>query len=190
MGRLGTVFVDTVQEKCLEPLVKVLREETTEESGPMSMMRGLGVESGELPFVKATSRLLGALVNFLVIRPSGLNCLKDLGVLEIVVPLMEPKGKANHGPHKVSDEDPSIIATRALTLVSRLVRDAPESVPVKLEVGILQRVDRIVERECRRVGGPNNTTEDSDLEDLDLALRILTALVTKKEGTLDRLTEI
>merc|ERR1712054_394128 len=49
-----------------------------------------------------------------------------------------------------------------------------------------QRGDRILERECRRF---KPTAEESELEDLDLAIRILTALVTKKEGALDRLTE-
>ena len=39
--RLGPVFVDAVQEKCLEPLVTSLREES-KNGGPMSMMAGMG----------------------------------------------------------------------------------------------------------------------------------------------------
>jgi len=189
--RLGDVFVDAVQERCLDPLVKALREEA-KDKGPSSMMRGLGAGSGHagLPFVKATSRLLGALVNFLVIRPSGLKRVKELGTLEIVVPLMEAAGPAAVSPNEIPDEDDSVVATRALTLASRLVREAPESMSVKLEVDILQRIDRILERECRLVSTAviSNTQQDSSVDSLDLALRILTALVTKKEGVLDRLT--
>jgi len=186
--RLGNVFVDAVQDRCLEPLVKALREEATDQS-PMSMMNlGAGNVDGKLPFAKATSRLLGALVNFLVIRPSGLKQVRELGALEIVVPLMEITGEAKNGSTDYLDEDPSVRATRALTLASRLVREAPNSMSVKLEADILRRVDRILEHECRRVSPSENTNQDSSLETLDLALRILTALVTQREGTLDRLT--
>lgn len=183
--RLGSVFVDAVQEKCLEPLVKALREETSDKDSPMSIMRGLaGNGSGNFSFVRATPRLLGALVNFLVIRPSGLKRLRELGVLELVVPLTEATGESASRQNQTPDEDPAVVAFRALTLVSRLVREEPDSIPLKLEVDILRRIDRILERECRRVGASKSTESD----DLDLAMRILTALVTKKEGVLDRLT--
>jgi len=123
-----------------------------------------------------------------VIRPSGLKQVRELGALEIVVPLMEITGEAKNGSTDFLDEDPSVRATRALTLASRLVREAPNSMSVKLEADILRRVDRILEHECRRVSPSENTNQDSSLETLDLALRILTALVTQREGTLDRLT--
>jgi hypothetical protein len=114
--------------------------------------------------------------------------LSDLGVLEIAVPLMEATGPAARGPNDFADEDPAVVATRALTLVSRLVRENPESMSVKLEMDILRRVDRILERECRRVGTSESTQQDALLESLDLALRILTALLTKRDGVLDRLS--
>merc|ERR1711988_960193 len=58
--RLGNCFVDAVQEKCLEPLVKALREEAADQ-GPMSDVRKLGaLGGGQMPFVKATARLLSA----------------------------------------------------------------------------------------------------------------------------------
>jgi len=161
-------------------------EESTDK-GPMSMVRGLGAGKGPMPFVSATSRLLGALVNFLVIRPSGLQLVKKLGVLEIVVPLMESTGQTSSSSANAHDEDPSVVPTRALTLAGRLVREAPETMSLKLEADILRRVDRILEHECRRVDPSDATQEDSMLESLDLALRILTALVTKREGITDRL---
>merc|ERR1712036_211548 len=107
-------------------MVKALREESTDK-GPMSMVRGLGGGNAahRLPFVSATSRLLGALVNFLVIRPSGLEQVKKLGVLEIVVPLMESTGQTSSSSANAHDEDPSVVPTRALTLAGRLVREAP-----------------------------------------------------------------
>lgn len=154
----------------------------------MAMLRSMGIDgAGGLPFVKATSRLLGALINFLVIRPSGLKCVRELGTLEIVVPLMEATGKAAGGPDACPDEHPSVVATRALTLASRLVKEAPEMISIKLEVDILQRIDRILERECRRFGSSEKQAEGFD--DLDLAIRTLSSLIIKREGVLDRLTE-
>lgn len=105
-------------------------------------------------------------------------------MLELVVPLTEATGESASRQNQTPDEDPAVVAFRALTLVSRLVREEPDSIPLKLEVDILRRIDRILERECRRVGASKSTESD----DLDLAMRILTALVTKKEGVLDRLT--
>lgn len=180
--RCGSGFVDAVQEQCLEPLVKALREESADQ-GPMSMLRTLGAGSGKsrLPFVKATARLLGALQNFLVIRPTGLKQLQELGLLEIVVPLIEGAGETDAGRIDSVDDDPATIASRAITLASKLVKGAPDSISLKLESDILRRVDRILEHECRR------PSSSDALERLDLALRILIALVTKKEGALDRL---
>jgi len=187
--RLGPVFVDAVQEKCLEPLVTSLREES-KNGGPMSMMAGIGAGmgggAGKLPFVKATSRVLGALVNFLVIRPSGIKLVRDLGVLQIIVPMMEVTEQSAANAN--DDEDPAVIATRALTLAGRLVREAPESMSMKLEADILCRVDRLLEQECRAVSSSDSSQSESKYDTLDLALRILTALLTKREGALDRLT--
>jgi tetratricopeptide (TPR) repeat protein len=184
--RLGSVFVDAVEEKCLEPLVTVLREDSKGKGGPMAMMQSLGLGDGKgLPFVRSTNRVLGALVNFLVIRPSALQRVRALGVLELVVPLMEVSVQASSGSKSSADEDPTVTAYRALTLVSRLAQ-GPESMSLKLEADILQRVDRILERECGRFG---TSSPDSESDNLDIALRILVALITKKEGCLDRLTE-
>merc|ERR1712046_176133 len=66
--------------------------------------------------------------------------------------------------------------------------EAPEGMSLQMEVDILRRTDRILEHACRNVGASGNTDEDASLETLDLALRILTALITKREGVLDRLT--
>jgi len=185
--RCGSVFLDGVQEKCLVPLVTALREEAKDQ-GPSSMVQSLGAGLGKskLPFVKATARLLGALQNFIVLRPSGLKRVHELGVLEIVLPLMETTGQAaTIGSSEFADEEPSIIASRALTLASRLVREAPDEMALKTEIDILCRMDRILEHECRAVGAPER---QNGFDTLDLALRILTALITKREGVLDRLT--
>lgn len=181
--RLGPLYVDAVQDRCLEPLVKALREEADNTQGSSSMR---DMASMNMPFVKATSRLLGALVNFIVIRPSALKLVSDLGVLAIVVPMMEVKGQPGVASSDHLDENPTVIQARALTIASRLVREHPETIPLKLETDILCRIDRILEHECRNVG--KSGREQSAFDTLDLALRILVGLLTKKEGALDRLT--
>jgi len=179
--RLGSNFVDAVQETCLEPIVTALREEAADK-GPMAEVQklGAGLGNGGLPFVKATSRLLSALINFVVVRPSGWKRVHELGVLEIIVPLMELQN--SRGANIMDNEDPAVTATRAITLASRLVREAPEGFSVKMEADILRRTDQILEKASCNVENP------ASLESVDLALRILTALVTKREGVLDRLT--
>jgi len=100
--------------------------------------------------------------------------------------MMEVKGQAGAASSDHLDENPTVIAARALTIASRLVREHPETISLKLETDILCRIDRILEHECRNVG--KSGQEQSAFDTLDLALRILVGLLTKKEGALDRLT--
>merc|ERR1719231_572044 len=59
---------------------------------------------------------------------------------------------------------------------------------LKLEADVLRRLDKILEKDCRSIGSSENTHADSSLETLDLSLRILTAMITKRDGVLDRVT--
>jgi len=179
--RCGEVFIAAVHEKCLEPLIKALGEEASS-AGPADLLRQLGGGNGHGPYVSATSKILGALQNFLVLKPSGLKRVQELGLLPIVIGLIDPKATAVAAATN-DDEDPATICLRALTLTSRLLREVPETLDLKVEAELLRHIDQLVERECRAAGAG----QCSDM--LDLSLRILTALITKKEGTLDRLTE-
>jgi len=178
--RCGDTFVSAVEEQCLKPLVTALKEESAGE-GPMSMLSSLGAGdvSKHLPFTKATSRILSALVNYIVIRPSGIKRLLELGTLEIVVPLIRDSPDIQD----TSDET----SFRALTISSKLVQQA-STMSLELEKDILRRIDKILEHECRAVGTPESSQQESALDTLDIALRILTAMVTKRDGVLDRLT--
>merc|ERR1712232_78920 len=60
---------------------------------------------------------------------------------------------------------------------------------LKLERDILRRLDNLLEHECRGAGVSESTQPESSLDKLDIALRIMTAMVTKVDGVLDRLTE-
>jgi len=183
MLRLGESFIDAVQEKCLKPLVVALKEESSGE-GPKSMLQGLG---GRMPIVNATARLLSALVNLLVLRPKAVARLRELEVLPIIVPLIVVAPSGRCGATALSDEDPSTISARSLTVASKLIQEAPESMSLDLEADVLRRVDKIIEHGSRSL----ESTECTDLESdaVDLALRILAAMVTKRTGVLDRLIE-
>jgi hypothetical protein len=179
--RCGDTFVNAVEEQCLKPLVTALKEESVC-GGPMSMLGALGGAtdvSKHLPFTKATSRILSALVNYIVIRPSGIKRVLELGVLELVVPLIQDSPAAQD----TSDET----SFRALTITGKLVQQA-FAMSLELEKDILRRIDKILEHECRAVGTSDGSQQESALDTLDIALRILTAMVTKREGVLDRLT--
>jgi hypothetical protein len=183
--RCGEVFVTAVEAHCLAPLVTALKEESSGQ-GLMSMLKGFESSSAsgmgnELPLVKATSRLLSALVNYIVLRPSGVKLLLDLGALQIIVPLIKSSAEAT-----ADSEEETTTSSRALTLASKLVQQAP-AMSLELEKGVLCRVDKIIEHECRGVGAPESKQHQFSLDALDLALRVLTAMVTKRDGVLDRL---
>lgn len=183
--RLGDTFVSAVYERCLEPLVDALRQECSEsgESQFFNTFRRENMGAG-VPYVKATARILGALVNFLVIRPAGKQKVLELGLLELVVPLIDPVALAAGASS--SDEDGDFtISTRALLITSRVLGAAPNSGTESLEVDLLQRIDRILEHECRIA---KKESQEDTPEILDIILRVLTVLITKRTGTLDRLT--
>jgi hypothetical protein len=183
--RLGDSFIDAVQDKCVKPIVAALKEESSGQ-GPMAALQGLG---GRLPVVNATARLLSALVNLLVLRPKGVALLRELEVLPIIVPLIDAAPGKHCGVNETRDEDSSTISARALTIAGKLIQEAPESMSLSLESEVLRRVDKIVEHGSRSLESKDCTDLESSLDAVDLALRILAALVTKRSGVLDRLTE-
>jgi hypothetical protein len=145
------------------------------------MLQGLGAH---MPVVNATARLLSALVNFLVLRPKAVTRLRELEVLPILVPLIDvAQGNDSRG------EDSSTISARALTIASKLVQEAPETLSLALEADVLRRIDKIIEYGSRSLEKVEGADLESSFDAVDLALRILAALVTKRAGVLDRLIE-
>jgi hypothetical protein len=183
--RVGETFIDAVLEKCLKPLVTALKEESSGQ-GPMAMLQGLG---GGLPVVNSRGRLLSVLVNLLVLRPKSVSNLQELDVLPIVVPLMEIAPGRSSPANDSRDEDSTETSARALTVACKLIQDAPESMSLKMEADILQRSDKIIEHASRSLESAERADVESSLDAIDLALRILAALITKKAGVLDRLIE-
>merc|ERR1712183_878247 len=59
---------------------------------------------------------------------------------------------------------------------------------LQLEADVLRRLDKILENACRSVGSSEKAQVESSLDSLDLSIRILTAIITKREGVLDRVT--
>jgi len=182
--RLGDVFVSAVQERCLKPLVSALREECSGD-GRSQLLHALELDKAGrgIPYVKATTKLLGALINFIVVRPSGIQKVLELDVLQLVVPLIDPAALAT-GSTADDEDSAATISTRALLITSRLLSAAPNFGPESVEVDLLKRLDRILEHECRMA---NKAEQENTSEILDLSLRVLTVLITKRTGALDRL---
>jgi hypothetical protein len=105
------------------------------------------------------------------------------------VPLIDAVPANNSSATDTNGEDSATISSRALTVASKLVQEAPESMSLKLEADILRRVDKIIEHGSRSLESAESTDAESSLEAVDLALRILAAFVVKKAGMLDRLIE-
>lgn len=190
--RLGTSFSSAVQEKCLEPLVVVLREECAKE-GPASLMRSMYQDSAnnKIPGIGGdTSRLLAALSNLLIVRPSAMQQVLGLEVLDIVLPLIDPAVDFTSeagGLDTPGDEmEPAAISSRAMLLASRILGASPSSLSVPAEAALLPKLFQILQRcdfSVVRTGG------NVALDQLDLTVRMLTVVLTKTPGALDRLTE-
>eukprot|EP00425_Heterocapsa_triquetra_P045235 CAMPEP_0195086172 /NCGR_PEP_ID=MMETSP0448-20130528/26371_1 /TAXON_ID=66468 /ORGANISM="Heterocapsa triquestra, Strain CCMP 448" /LENGTH=1109 /DNA_ID=CAMNT_0040119613 /DNA_START=1 /DNA_END=3330 /DNA_ORIENTATION=+ len=199
--RLGPEFAQAMQEQALAPLIQALREECSEDTGPTAMLRQLQGKTpggGGLPMQGSTARLLGALVNLLVVRPACAAQALELGALDLTVPLIdaEAAAKAQSPMSAASDEEgsPGVIAARAALLTSRLIGADPASLSRKLEADLLQRLDKIVrhpgciaavKKVCSDAHG--EASAQQIVEQLELAARILTLVLTKTPGALDRL---
>lgn len=212
--RLGGDYPSAVHGQCLEPILRAIRQENSlDESGridePKSAHGIFNCAFGDLangmPKSKSTGRLLGAVVNLLIVKPSVAEHAVQLGALQMAAPLMDADvwaGCCHPIPVvDVPDEAPHVVAARAALLASRLVSAAPNSFAgTPLEADLLRRLDAALQNVCRELGITEQvkaagTTCEIDsmsrpaaLEMLDLAVRMLVAILTRTSGALERLT--
>jgi len=201
--RLGEACAAQVQDKCVKPLMAALREECKDDS-PAATMKQLMEQAGGaggLPVQAASSRILGALVNLVVVRPAALQDLHREGCLELVVPLIDPELKVCHDGATASaladdEASPEAASMRAALLTSRLVGSAPSSVTRQLEAQLLTKVQVMLENtkfaELKadiRAFGSGSIDRLPVLEWLDPAVRMIITVLMKTPGAMDRLTE-
>ncbi|CAE8627001.1 unnamed protein product [Polarella glacialis] len=194
--RLGEAFAVAVQEKCTKSLVEALREEC-QQGGGNSVMQGLLKEGGTMPFATgAKARVLGALVNLVIVRPTALAEIRELRTLEVLLPLIEIQAQTSAegcAPLATSTDEeggPRVVAIRATLLTSRLLGADAASLPQDMEADLLRRLQRMLGdagdfsavKACIRAD-----IEAPDLEWLDPVVRILTIVLTKTPGAFDRL---
>lgn len=194
--RMGEEFVSCVHRQCTKPLIDCLKEEVRPD-GPIAMMRQF---RGHLPMGLPSSkgRLLGALVNLLILNPGAVQEVQQLGALDIVATLIDPVSlTATCISLEGDDEEGSSItmATRAAQLAARMINLAPSSLTPALEAVLLKRLYRTLQlagnfSDVRQgVRGLDSIQVKSSLERLDLVCRMLTIVLTRTPGALDRLVE-
>lgn len=193
--RLGAAFVEAVHEKCLEPLVAILREESKAD-GPASMLQVLA--EGDLPIVPSTAKVLGALVNLFLLRPASMQqAREEMGLFELGLKLINPEAAASSagGSGNEDENGPAIISARASLMTSRLLSAAPAELAAKTEAELLRKVFRRIER-CSDLSqvraGVRNSSDAAAmavLETVELSVRMLVIVLTKTPGALDRLVE-
>jgi len=164
--RLGDAFSIAICEACAEPLVKALRHELSSDRGA-----SLG---GLMPGSGSTGRLLGALVNLLVIRPAAAHQVLDFGALALAIQLIGSEDRRREG-----EEGPDV-GEAAELLAARLLSASPTALTTSLEADLVRRLWHVIKR---GVGSDAETTEQ-----LERAVRMLTIVMTKTPGGLERLT--
>lgn len=178
--RLGDAFSGAVADTCTEPLVKALRSEISGAGRPQ-VPRELQMEAGGLLPVDGAGRVLGALVNLLVVRPAAAQRVLELGALGLVVPLIAPEDTPFL---PASDDDGPDAGVSAEMLAARLLAAGPGSAPPAVQDDLVRRLARVIQE-----GAPAAGQADSQaIERLERAVRMLTILCTKTPGGLDRLT--
>eukprot|EP00933_Yihiella_yeosuensis_P038890 TRINITY_DN32836_c0_g2_i1.p1 TRINITY_DN32836_c0_g2~~TRINITY_DN32836_c0_g2_i1.p1 ORF type:complete len:1121 (+),score=299.94 TRINITY_DN32836_c0_g2_i1:74-3364(+) len=198
--RLGDTFAGQVQEQCTKPLVTALKEECKAGS-PGSKMKDMFKGQGNIPGVGdflpsgSTARLLGALLNLVIVRPAALIEVRELGTLELIVPLIDPAADPSTGSAgSLADDEggPGVIASRAALLTARLL-GTQQKLPQNVEVDLLQRLFRMLDGmnlSAVKASLKKNPDEKiTALEWIDPAIRMLTIMIMKIDGVLDRLTD-
>jgi len=207
--RLGDVMAQQVQDMCTKPLLTALREECQSE-GPAAKMKDLMQQMGAddlkktgLPIQSSSARLLGALVNLVVVRPAAVTEVRELGGMELMVPLIDPEiatfsGGSSGSTAILSDQEdgPEAVSMRAALVVSRLISSSPAALTQELEADLLRRLHKILSKtnfeELRRGArdlAAGNIEKVSALEWLDPAVRMIVTVLTKTPGAMDRLTQ-
>ncbi|CAJ1395632.1 unnamed protein product [Effrenium voratum] len=164
--RLGKAAAEEV-EKCSELLLTALREEAK----PEVMASLKAMQGADCGVQLATSRLLGALVNLVVVQPGALVGLQQMGALEVAAGLIDPEAYSS-----APESEALVVSTRACLLSAKLVATSPD-LSAELETGILRHVQQILEKV---------TFSTESLETVDPPVRLLVTLVTKIPGAVDR----
>jgi len=188
--RLGDVFSAKVEEICIEPILKALQEEGTSE-GSSAFLQSLAAEGNPLgmKYSKATGRLLGALVNLVVVRPTSAKTFLQLNALDVLTPLIDPDAQKEATAQ--ADATPVEISSRAVLVVSRLVGTSPGELSEGLEAELLKRLHRLLDHHGAfasvkaAVKAENRGGEEMD--SLELAVRLLTTILVKTPGALARM---
>jgi tetratricopeptide (TPR) repeat protein len=203
--RLGADFAEAVQEKCLPALIEALKEEhggdeNKDRRDVLKQLKAQGPGGMPSPFTGTCSaRLLGALVNLLVVQPVSAAQALELGALELCVPLIDPDAAVESATAPTSSDEEGgagVVAARAALVVSRLLSTDPARLPLAVEADLLRRLDRILRKpHCVAAaktltaeGGSEDAAALRDMEQAELTVRLLTLVVTKTPGALDRLT--
>eukprot|EP00421_Protoceratium_reticulatum_P021651 CAMPEP_0168388320 /NCGR_PEP_ID=MMETSP0228-20121227/16392_1 /TAXON_ID=133427 /ORGANISM="Protoceratium reticulatum, Strain CCCM 535 (=CCMP 1889)" /LENGTH=988 /DNA_ID=CAMNT_0008401567 /DNA_START=24 /DNA_END=2990 /DNA_ORIENTATION=+ len=167
--RLGEGPARAAEEHCLRPLCVAL------------------AEGGAAP------ELLAALVNLLVLRPAAAERALELGVLEPALALVDPEAPppaAEEGPEATDAADATVtdptalVSHRAVQVVARILSRTPGALAPLQEAKLLAKLRAPIER-----AGAVLPTAGGGLERLELALRMLTVLLTRTPGFLGRLCE-
>lgn len=190
--RLGDEFSEAVVDHCSEPLVKALREEAMFEMPSVldEALREQGPGS-KLPMSKSAGRILGALVNLVVVRPAATERLVALSAIPVVVPLITPAALATVDGN---DDDEGIgspvVALRALMFSGRLLGACPSAIGVDLEAELFRVMHRLLRDsfDVIKTSPPPSEQAQQVATGLELVIRVLTILITKTPGALDRLT--
>jgi len=162
-------------EKCSENLLSALREETKPETAALKELRA------QLPsrlVASATSRLLGALVNLVVCRPTALARLQHHGALQVVLPLLDPTAYTEG-----AEEEAQVISTRVCLLLGRLIASFPE-LEMDQELQLCEKLQKILQNICEFLQKVGTGKQIIDL--FDPPIRLLVTLLTKT-AALDRL---
>lgn len=195
--RLGDTFSAAVQEQCTEALVAVLRDELSDGTKSVSSfargLQSMGAGGVGMPHDVSRGRVLSALLNLLVVRPVAAAPMLSLGVLELVIPLIDPAANTR-AAGVVDDATPLEMANRATTIASKLVAASPSCLTKQpeLEAELLRRLFGVLHR-CGNFKAVKATAHGDDgampalqLESLELSVRLLTTVLQKTPGAMAR----
>lgn len=166
-----------VSEKCLVPLLHVLRQDKS--TSPRHRER--------------MAKLLGALVNLVSARREAREKLVQFKALPTLVPFLRV-WQEEGSLAKDSDDSAAAgaalydISMRAGVTLSKVLGDFPDALQVGEEAAVIRFADEVVSRmEVLAVLVKREETNRAKL--LDVAIRVLTQLLTRSSGALRRLVE-
>lgn len=179
--RLGGNFKGALQERCPSPVLSALRESCAEDQPVLLQSRE--------EVVKCRARLLGALTN-LALCPDVVHKTLSVGALGMLFSLIDVDvlGQAVDDAEEEGSWD---VASRALTLVSRIMGVVPSCLDTASERKLLWRLDQLLASEALTSFKDGHTTSGQRcMNTLDTVIRLVTILLTKTPGALQRLAGV